>query len=160
MSDTTITAGLPPMLATRPPAFSPAVMTPLSSPFPAPSKTASDHLALSIATRTAAVGISSFASYKLAGEAFPGQSDKAKHAFVSAAIASTVSAVTEKPLLGLAASVAVGVAKEFVDGSRLNPKGSRDFRLNGDLGADLMGAALGSLAISVTIPIEGRIKRR
>jgi hypothetical protein len=119
-----------------------------------------DHLALKIAARTAAAGISSVASYQLAKQAFPGQPDKAKHAFVSAAIASGVSAATEKPLLGLAASVGVGIVKELIDGSRLNPGGSRDFKLNGDLGADLMGAALGSLAISVTIPLERRITRR
>lgn len=148
-----------------PPPLSVAMGTTLRMPEAAPTfgpviKPVGDHLALSIATRTAAVGISSFAAYESAQALFPGTVDKPKHALVSAAVSGTVGAVTGRPLVGLAASLAVGVAKEFYDGSRFHPNGHREFKLNGDLGADLLGAALGSMAIAVTIPIEHRVERR
>lgn len=110
-------------------------------------------LARTIALRTAGVATGTVAAGGAAALLFPGQPDKMKHAAGCAAISGTVSAVTGRPLVGFAAGAGVGVAKELVDGSRLNPNGHRDFRLNGDLGADLLGAALGAATVGITIKL-------
>lgn len=108
-------------------------------------------LARTIALRTAGVATGTVAAGATAAVLFPGQRDKMKHAAGCAAISSTVAAVTGRPVVGFATAAGVGVAKELIDGSRLNPRGHRDFRLNGDLGADLLGAALGAATMGITI---------
>jgi hypothetical protein len=95
--------------------------------------------------RPAGLGLALQASHQAAKFLFPGQQDKTRHAIFSAAITGTVTILTNKRLVGIAAGIAAGVAKEFIDGSRLNPTGHRDFRLNGDLGADAIGIAFGAL---------------
>jgi hypothetical protein len=82
---------------------------------------------------------------------FSGQGDKEQHAEACAKIAATyknrLSWVLPESLAaagGFGVSMAVGVVKEIVDSSPLNPEGTRDFSLDGDLGADLLGAVVGA----------------
>jgi hypothetical protein len=133
------------------PSLEQAMLSPAADAASRDGATARDDLGRTIAIRAAAVGAGTVGAGLLACGLFGGQTDKVKHAAVSAAIAGTVGAITEKPWLGFAASVGVGVAKELIDGSRLNPRGQRDFRLAGDLGADLLGASLGALGVGIAI---------
>jgi hypothetical protein len=133
------------------PSLEQAMLSPEADAASRDAATARDNLGRTIAIRAAAVGAGTVGAGLLAYGLFGGQQDKVKHAAVSAAIAGTVGAITEKPWIGLAASVGVGVAKELIDGSRLNPRGHRDFRLNGDLGADLLGASLGALSVGIAL---------
>jgi hypothetical protein len=106
---------------------------------------AGDAAHLGRVARPAGLGLALQASNQAAKFLFPGHKDKPRHAMVCAAVTGTVSILTNKRLVGIAAGIAAGIAKEFIDGSRLNPKGHRDFRLNGDLGADAIGIAFGAL---------------
>lgn len=103
-----------------------------------------DRLQLGRGARPAGFVLVTLSAGQVAKAAFPGQSDKVRHAMVSAALTGTVSLLTGHRGLGIAAGIAVGVAKECIDGSRLNPKGHRDFSLKGDLGADAIGILMGA----------------
>lgn len=104
-----------------------------------------DQLRLGAVAKPASIALATLASGRAATVLFRDQPDKPKHAMACAAVTGTVRAVTGSRALGVAAGVAVGIAKELYDGSKFNPNGSRDFRLDGDLGADLLGVAFGAL---------------
>lgn len=70
--------------------------------------------------------------------------DKLLHAVACAAISTGTAEVTGNPAIGFMVSADIGIGKEMIDGSSLNPKGSRDLK---DLAADLKGACIG-LAVS------------
>ncbi|HBN07423.1 MAG TPA: hypothetical protein DD435_01840 [Cyanobacteria bacterium UBA8530] len=75
---------------------------------------------------------------------FPGQQDKRLHAMGCALISSLTAEWSGNPWLGMTAGVLLGTAKEVLDGTGWCP-GERDFRLDGDLGADLLGSAMGTV---------------
>lgn len=106
---------------------------------------ARDQLRLGMVAKPVSIALATAASGRAASLLFRDQPDKPKHAMACAAITGTVRHVTGSRALGVAAGVAVGIAKEFYDGSKFNPNGSRDFSLRGDLGADLLGIAFGAV---------------
>ncbi|HEY9765313.1 MAG TPA: hypothetical protein V6C82_03075 [Chroococcales cyanobacterium] len=75
---------------------------------------------------------------------FPGQQDKRFHAMGCALISSLTAEWSGNPWLGMTAGVLLGAAKEVLDGTGWY-QGKRDFRLDGDLGADLLGTAMGTV---------------
>jgi hypothetical protein len=105
----------------------------------------SDLLALGKAGKAAGLGMALIGSRNAAMLFFPGATDKPKHAMACAAITGTVSVLSGNRFIGIGAGVAAALLKECYDGSRFNPKGNRDFHLNGDLGADAIGIAMGAL---------------
>lgn len=73
------------------------------------------------------------------GESWNGQ-DKQKHFVGSVVMAGTISAYTDSPTKGFAASMAVGIAKELYDSKRAGGSG---FSYK-DLTADVLGSAVGA----------------
>ena len=128
----------PPLVYRLTPAETPALA-------PRPARCADSLSFGEVAEKAAHVGIGTALGVGAAAALFRDQPDKLKHAAATAVVSGVVSEATGKWWAGVGAAIVVGVAKELADGSRLNPHGTRDFRLNGDLGADLIGAVTGSV---------------
>jgi len=77
------------------------------------------------------------AEYLISG----GQKDKMLHAAVGASLSTGVGLLLNNPLYGLASGVGAGALKEAVDGSALNPKGTRDWN---DFWATGRGSLIGA----------------